>query len=306
MNKLKIAVVGAGAIGSYYGGLLAHAGQDVHFLMRSDLETVRRQGLLLREDSQTVLLPKVNACAAPSEIGPCDLVLIGLKATSNSALTELIPSLLHGGTMLLTLQNGLGNEELLAERFGAERVLGGLCFICLNRVAPGVVKHYGHGSLSIGEFLGGPTERTGRIAAVFANAGIEVRVVENLAKERWRKLVWNIPFNGLSIAAGKKTVGEILSDAGLERLTRKLMLEVITAAGQFGHAIPLEFIDEQLARSRPMGHYKPSSLIDYIEGRPVEVEAIWGEPLRRAQATGGEFGHLETLYFLLKHLATKN
>ena len=138
-----------------------------------------------------------------------------LKTTANADLERLIPPLLHEGTLLLTLQNGLGNEEFLAERWGEERVLGGLCFVCLNRVAPGVIEHYGHGTLSLGEFRRPPAERTRAIGAMFSAAGVETHVVENLVTERWRKLVWNIPFNGLSIATGGLTCDLLLADEGL-------------------------------------------------------------------------------------------
>ena len=302
-RKLKFAVVGSGAIGCYYGGKLAATGRDVHFLMRRDLEFVRRSGLRLHSGGEKLHISKVNVSATTDEIGPSDVVLIAVKTTSNKDLGKLIPPLLKDDTILLTLQNGLGNEEFLATRFGAERVMGGLCFVCLNRIAPGVIEHYGHGTLSIGEYNRGPLPRTHQIVAEFQQSGIVARVVENLITERWRKLVWNIPFNGLSIAAGKITVADILADEPLHQLTRHMMEEVIGAAKKAGHEIPMSFIEEQIQRSIVMGPYKPSSLIDYMEGREVEVESIWGEPYRQGLRAGAEVGRMETLYGLLKKLA---
>ncbi len=301
--SLKYAIVGSGAIGSFYGGKLAHAGCDVHFLMRRDLDAVRRNGLTLRSGDEVLHIGNVNAHGATGDIGPCDVVVISVKTTSNGDLEKLIPPLLKPGTVLLTLQNGLGNEEFLAERFGVERVMGGLCFVCLNRTAPGVVENFGPGTLSIGEFNRPAQPRTRAIVEAFASAGIETRLVENLITERWRKLVWNIPFNSLAIAAGRATVGDVLADEGLHLLTKNLMREVIGAAGKLGHAIPLDFIGEQIARSLPMGAYRPSSLIDYEAGRAVEVESIWGEPYRRALRAGADCARMETLYFLVKKLA---
>ena len=301
--SLKYAIVGSGAIGSFYGGKLAHAGCDVHFLMRRDLDAVRRNGLTLRSGDEVLHIENVNAHGSTDDIGPCDVVVISVKTTANGDLEKLIPPLLKPGTVLLTLQNGLGNEEFLAERFGVERVIGGLCFVCLNRTAPGVVENFGHGTLSIGEFNRPAQPRTRAIAEAFASAGIETRLVENLITERWRKLVWNIPFNGLAIAAGRATVGDVLADEGLHLLTKNLMREVIGAAGKLGHAIPLDFIGEQIERSLPMGAYRPSSLIDYEAGRAVEVESIWGEPYRRALRAGADCARMETLYFLVKKLA---
>jgi 2-dehydropantoate 2-reductase len=298
----KIAVVGAGAVGCYYGGMLARSGRDVHFLMRADLDAVRTRGLRIDTRGETLTLPHVHAHASTREIGPCDLVVIALKATANAALEELLPPLLRPETALLTLQNGLGNEEFLAQRWGAERVMGGLCFVCLNRTAPGVIVHYDHGTLSIGEFRRAPMDRTHAVAAAFRDAGIETHAVENLVTERWRKLLWNIPFNGLSIACGGITVADILADDGLRELARHLMDDALDAARRLGHEIPASFADFQIERSFSMGAYKPSSLIDWQAGRPVEVEGIWGEPWRQGAAAGASVGRLETLYRLLQRL----
>jgi 2-dehydropantoate 2-reductase len=298
----RIAVVGSGAIGCYYGGKLAASGHDVHFLMRSDLDAVRRQGLTLRSTGlPDVLLPKVQAYASTAEIGPVDLVLIAVKTTANAALDALIPPLLHPGTALVTLQNGLGNEDYLAQRFGAERVMGALCFICLNRIAPGVIQHFGAGTISVGEYRGAPQPRTIALTDALIQAGIEAVTVESLITERWRKEVWNVPFNGLSIAAGELTTDRILASPPLEKLVRGLMQEIVAIAAARGHEIPADYIDFQIERTRPMGAYHPSSLLDYQAGLPVEVESIWGEPLREARKAGVVAGRLEALYSLLAH-----
>lgn len=307
LPRYRIAVVGSGAVGCYYGGKLAQHGRDVHFLMRSDLDHVRRHGLRLRSRQGDVRLPKVNAHGSPESIGPVDLVLIALKATANAACDALLPPLLKpdGSTMLMTLQNGLGNDEALAARFGAGRVLGGLCFVCLNRTAPGVVEHYGHGRIEMGEFSGLPLPRTWEIEGEFKRCGVACSVLPDLGLARWRKLVWNVPFNGLSIAAGGIDVGRILADEDLLQLARGLMTEVIGIAGRLGHAIPASFADQNLENTRSMGPYRPSSLIDYREGREVEVEAIWGEAFRRGLAAGAEVGRLEALYRLIRSLAAR-
>ena len=301
-SELKIAVVGSGAVGCYYGGMLAQAGSDVRFLMRADLAAVREHGLTIHTRGETVALPKVAAYGTTAEIGPVDVVLIALKATSNPALEELLPPLLGEGTALLTLQNGLGNEEFLAARWGAERVMGALCFVCLNRTAPGVIDHFDAGSISVGEFRRPVSERVQAVVAAFEHAGIEARAVENLLTERWRKLLWNIPFNGLAIAAHGATVADVLADDGLRKVARDLMDEALDAARRLGHEIPDDFADHQIDRSYSMKRYKPSSLIDWQEGRPVEVEAICGEPWRQGVAAGATMPRLEMLYQLLRRI----
>jgi 2-dehydropantoate 2-reductase len=301
-KRLKIAVVGSGAIGSYYGGKLAASGGDVHFLMRGDLAAVRRDGLRIRGPGEDIHVTTINVYNTTGEIGPCDLALIAFKATSNLDLVHLLPPLLDEDTALLTLQNGLGNEEFLAQHFGAERVLGGLCFICLSRASRTLVQRYDYGRILIGEFNRLPLERTHQIVAEFLAAGIKCRVVQDLALEHWRKLVWNIPFNGLSILAGGIDTGAILADVALRRATLALMHEVIESANKCGHALESAVAVEQMRRTETMGPYKPSTLLDWEAGEPLEIEAIWGEPLRRAAAAGSETARLEIIYALLKQV----
>jgi 2-dehydropantoate 2-reductase len=293
----RIAIVGAGAIGSYYGARLALSGADVRFLLRGDLAAVRARGLTLRERDATRRLENVAAFGRAEEIGPVDLVLVALKTTANSALPALLPPLVAPHTLVVTLQNGLGNEELLARLVGAERVLGGLCFIAVTREAPGeLVGYHTPGAITLGEFGRPAAARTRAVAALFERAGVSMRVADSLAEARWRKLVWNVPFNGLAIAAGGITTDKILADPRLACEVRALMDEVAGAARHFGFLVPEEFIQDQIDITPPMGPYKPSSLVDFLAGREVELEAIWGEPLRRAQAAGLAMPRLATLY----------
>ena len=295
----RIAIVGSGAIGRYYGALFARAGENVSFLMRSDREAVRRLGLKVKTSREEFLLPTVNAVGSSSEIGPCDLVVIALKTTANQQLEALVQPLLHEKTVILTLQNGLGSDEQLAALFGAERILGGLCFVCVNRTAPSEIVCLETGSVSLGEFQRPAGEQVGAVAALFTRAGVKCVVGDDLAALRWKKLVWNIPFNGLAIAAGGVTTDVVLAQPDLEGLARELMKEVIGAAAKLGHSIPLSFIDQQIESTRTMGAYKPSSLIDYLAGKEVEVESIWGEPLRRAEHARAQVPCLKMLHALI-------
>ena len=142
----KIVIMGAGSVGLFYGGRLAARGADVHFLMRAGFDEALEKGICIHSDaSQETRLEHPNIYRDVHEIGLCDLVIIALKATSNGFLDKLLPPLLHRDTMLLTLQNGLGNEEYLANSYGAYRVLGGLCFVCLTRRTAASVDHFGPG-----------------------------------------------------------------------------------------------------------------------------------------------------------------
>jgi len=303
-DRPRIAIVGAGAVGCYYGGRLAEHGHDVHFLMRSDHDVVMREGLHLSSPLGDAHL-QVQTYRSAEEIGPCDLVIIALKATSNALLLEILPPLLHENTALLTLQNGLGNEEFLARHFGAHRVLGGLCFVCINRTAPGHILHIAQGRISLGEHTRAPLPRTHGIAEALRASNIECVIEPSLAAARWKKLVWNIPFNGLSIAAGGLDTASILADPVLEQRVRDLMQEIITTARALGHEVSYDLIDDMIERTRSMTRYRPSSLIDFEEGREVELEPIWGEPVRQAESSGlamPQVGHLlSQLRFRIKN-----
>jgi 2-dehydropantoate 2-reductase len=299
---LGIAIVGSGAIGTYYGAKLAYAGEDVHFLMRGDLSDIRRDGIFVHGEGENFRVAKINCYNSTQEIGPCDLVIVAVKATSNEDLVDLIPPLLHDDTMVFTLQNGLGNEEFLAANFGAGRILGGLCFIAIARESFAEVVRTAHGDIVVGEFRRKAQPRTRAIAEKFERAKVRCHIRDDLALERWRKLIWNIPFNGLSILAGGIDTRAILADEDLRQATISLMEEVIAAANQCGHALPADAWCEHIKRTEAMGGYKPSTLLDWETGKALEIEAIWGEPVRRATAAGGRMPRTETVYVLLRKL----
>lgn len=297
---MKIAIIGSGAIGLYYGSLLQKSGQDVAFLMRSDYEVAKKSGIRVVMKEEELLLETVAAYRETTEIGICDLVIVSMKATGNESLATLLPPLVGEGTKLLTLQNGLGNDRLLSELFPENKIFGGLCFVCLNRTAPAVVENFMPGSVSIGPRAEADFSEGEELAELFKQAGVKTRCEANLQQVQWKKLVWNVPFNGLAIAAGGVTTDVIVGSAELCQEARALMLEIIAAAKSFGFDFGEGFEDYQIKITRPMEGYRPSSMIDFVEGRPVEVEAIWGEPLRQAKKEGVEMPKLEMLYALLK------
>jgi 2-dehydropantoate 2-reductase len=301
---MKIGVVGCGAVGSYYGAKLGRSGQDMHFLLRSDYEAVRRKGVqILSPEGDFRHQPR---CArSPEEIGVCNLVLIGLKTTANDQVGRLVSPLVGPATAVMTLQNGLGNEELLAGLFGGEKILGGLCFVCLNRIEPGVVRHLVHGTIVMGEHQRRPEPRTQEIAALIRDAGVPCKVTDNLESAHWEKLVWNIPFNGLGVAAAAgygavvsgivpadAKLGEclptdrLLADPSWEQLVRELMLEVIAVANARGHKLSTGIVGQQIERTRKMGAYKASTLLDFEHGQALEMESLFLEPLRQAGRAG--------------------
>lgn len=297
----SIAIVGTGAIGGYYGARLAQAGMDVTFLLRSDYDHVCEHGIRVESIAGDFELAQVKCAQSTREIGPVDLVIVAWKTTSNHLCESVISPLLHDGTEILTLQNGLGNCELLGELFGAQRIFGGLCFICSNRVAPGEIRHTASGQIRVGEFQPDGSDRLQKLAGMLSDGGINCRGVDNLEHAQWMKLVWNIPFNGLAISEGGVDTEKLLHTPGMEDRIKRIMREVQAVAAALGHTIEDSFIDQQVEVTRTMAAYRPSSMIDYVEGREVEVDAIWREPLRRARELGVDVPEIEALLGEIEH-----
>jgi 2-dehydropantoate 2-reductase len=301
--------------------------------------------------------------------------LVALKTTANDQFAKLLPALVSAGTVILTLQNGLGNEELLARLFPAEQIMGGLCFVCLNRLEPGLIQHIDHGQIVVGEFGRWPEPRTHEIASLFRHSGVPCAVSDNLARAHWEKLTWSIPFNGLGVAsaaglepllatgslsaclasepttphsalhiprslgvasaAGLEpllapgsspaspasepttphsalhiprslgaclTTDKLLADSRWHTLVRELMLEVIMAARALGCDLPELLVDKQIERTRTMGAYKASTLLDFERGKPLELKSLFLEPLRQARAAGVKVPRLEALCTVLQTL----
>ncbi len=290
-----IAIVGSGAVGLYYGGRLAEAGHDVRFLVRSDADVIQRDGIHCQSVHGDFHLHPVQAYRSAEEIGPVDLVMIAWKATSNRLLEKILPPLLHENSQVVTLQNGLGNVEAISSITGASRVLGALCFVCINRIAPGVIHHSAGGRMAIGEFASGKPGRAAALAAMFAAAKVETVIEGDVEETVWKKLIWNVPFNGMAIAEGGKTTDQLLADPATVAQIRSLMEEVVAAAAVRGFSLDPKLIDWNIDRTRTMGAYRPSSLIDWQDGREVEIDAIWAEPLRRATAAGLSLPHWQKL-----------
>ncbi len=312
--KGRIGIIGAGALGAYYGARLFRAGHDVHFLMRRDYGIVKARGLEVRSiDGDFHIHPPVWPDAGA--MGNCDLVIVGLKSTDNAVLLALLGPVAGPETIVLTLQNGLGNEDAVVRALAgaaadadatalpdAARVLGGAAFLCSNRVAPGVISHTEYGFIRMAEFAGPAGPRTRAIAALFESAGISCECLDSLGHVRWAKLVWNVPFNGLGVAAGRGDAAAVLADDTLCGVARRLMDEVVAAARGNGVELPAGLPDDLMAKTRTMGAYRSSMQIDYEEGRPLEVEAILGEPVRRARRAGVAVPTMEILYGIVRRL----
>lgn len=293
MNTVKqqrFAIVGTGAVAGYYGYRLIRAGHDVHFVGRSHLDVLREQGLcldILGEGVQRVA--GLQVVDDVTELPACDWVLVTTKTTGNAEVAEQLLRL-QGRQKVLLMQNGFGNEDfmrsLLPERFS---LFAGLCFIYSQRTAPGQVLHLGGGSTNVGWHSGEEGEAQGLAAAqalseLFNAAGIESQQVQ-LPEARWQKLIWNIPYNGLSVVLNATTSMLMDNDSSLA-LVKSLMDEVVTAAAACGVELSPRLAPAILRNTAKMRDYHPSMYHDFVAGRPMELEVIYRAPLAAAASAG--------------------
>ncbi len=298
VSSQRIAVVGAGAIGSYYGMRLAQAGNDVRFLMRRDYDAVMAGGLRLTSPlgDMTLANPVVERTpAALAAHGPVDWVLVGLKATAIPDIAALVGPLLAAKTRVLAIMNGLTvDEEIAAQLPEGVSLFGGLGFIGVSRGEPGLVTHQEFGALNIGHF-GDDAAELERAVGLFDGSVVEIRPERSLLKARWEKLGWNFPFNGLSVIAGGVAIDQVIHDEALRDTAHEVMKEVVATGNAdlaaHGESVRIDgdaLCHQYLTQTAGMGAYQPSTTIDYNEGRPLETAAIFQQPVRRAKELGVE------------------
>ncbi len=306
MQGRSYAIIGTGALGGFYGARLQRAGCEVHFLLHSDFDYVKQHGLVCESKDGDFTLPRVNAYRDARDMPRCDVVCVTLKTTHNHLLPQLLPPVVKDDGAVLVMQNGLGVEEDVAKIVGAERVLGGLCFLCSNKVGPGHIRHIDYGMVALGELSRrGVSERMRGIGEDFQRAGIPIQLAEDLAAVRWQKLVWNIPYNGLSVILNADTAA-LMAAPHTHQLVEAIMREVVAAGRACGADPGEEIIPRMLEHTEKMTPYRTSMKIDYDERHPMEVETMFGNPLRAAQRAGAPSPLIETMYRELKFLDGRN
>lgn len=321
----RIAIIGGGAIGCFYGAQCILAGHDVRLLLRRDADRVSREGLHLRQTPteqvtgtarRDLVLPPtaMRVCRTPDDLvrdGAPDWAFVALKATALPHAAALLAPLAGSSCGVVVLCNGLDVERDLAGVIEARRLFGMLCFVCVNRDDDGVIHHLAHGRVAVGH-LEDDAVQVARLSALIGGAGIHCDQVESLREARWRKLAWNIPFNGLGVvgADGGADTAMVLGDVRLRDQAQRLMLETIAIANAdlasrsgTGRIDPLALVPELFARTAGMGSYRTSTQIDWQSRRPIELEPMFLRPLRRANALGISVPELAALVGLLEHLA---
>ena len=291
---MRYGVIGTGAVGGYYGARLARSGQEVHFLLHSDYEYVCRHGLSVDSCDGSFRLARPNVYADTALMPPCDVVLVALKSTNNHMLPRLLPPLLQAGTLVVLVQNGIGVEEDVQRMFPGVALAAGLAFICSAKTEPGRVNHQCYGSINIGNYSCSDPQLVAQLVEELRQAGIEANSVE-YSTARWRKAVWNMPFNGMTVALHCQT-DELLQNPSTRSLVRAQMMEIVHATrAMHVEGVDEAFVEKMIETTDAMTPYSPSMRLDWDFGRPMELDYIYTRPCRLAREAGCPMPRLEML-----------
>ncbi len=309
MSALRYSIIGTGAVGGYYGGTLAHAGFDVHFLVHSDYTHIKKYGLRVDSINGDMVINPASVYENYLDLPDTDVICVCLKATQNYLLAEILPHLYKSGATVLLMQNGLGGEELVRSIIPEAHVMGGLCFICSNKLGPGHIHHMDYGAITLGEHysqipLTQSSKKFKSIVDDFKKAHIDIKVSDDLRLARWKKLVWNMPFNGLSVLFG--TTREMMDTSESRVWALEIMQETVAAAQANGVNISPTFIDEMMQSTDVMKPYKPSMMLDYGNSRPMELDFIYKYPIDKGLERGLKMDRTRELYLRLLELDKKN
>ena len=298
---MKYAIIGTGAIGGFYGARLDKAGFEVHFLLHTDYQYVVDHGLTIDSCDGNFTLPSPKVYDSTSEMPQCDVVIVALKTTQNHLLPSLLPPLLKPDTIILLIQNGIGVEADVQQLFPSQPIAAGMAFICSAKAGPGHINHQFYGNINIGNYSCHNPQRYNQMLADFRAAGIGAADVEYL-EARWKKAVWNMPFNGMTVALNT-TTNRLLSCESTHRLIYDQMLEVIGAAQALGvKNLDSRFADKMIANTIKMPPYSPSMKLDFDFHRPMEINYLYTRPIAEAHAAGFAMPKLEMLEAELKFI----
>ena len=291
---MKYAIIGTGAIGGFYGARLDKAGFEVHFLLHTDYQYVVDHGLTIDSCDGNFTLPSPKVYDSTSYMPQCDVVIVALKTTQNHLLPSLLPPLLKPDTIILLIQNGIGVEADVQQLFPSQPIAAGMAFICSAKAGPGHINHQFYGNINIGNYSCHNPQRYNQMLADFRAAGIGAADVEYL-EARWKKAVWNMPFNGMTVALNT-TTNRLLSCESTHRLIYDQMLEVIGAAQALGvKNLDTRFADKMIANTIKMPPYSPSMKLDFDFHRPMEINYLYTRPIAEARAAGFAMPKLEML-----------
>ncbi len=282
---MKYAIIGTGAIGGYYGARLAQSGKEVHFLLHSDYEYVCQNGLQIDSCDGAFHLDRINAYNNTQQMPECDVVIVGLKTINNHLLPTLLPPILKSDTIVVLIQNGIGVESDVQQMFPNVQLVAGLAFICAAKTRAGHISHQSLGRINLAPYSCRDEGRFAEIIRDFEQAGIPAHPAE-YHEARWKKAVWNMPFNGMTVALNTQT-DLLLDNPHTQQLIHRQMLEVIGAARACGVThIDETFADKMIKMTRQMPPYSPSMKLDYDFHRPMEIAYLYRRPISEAASHG--------------------
>ncbi|MDV2683693.1 2-dehydropantoate 2-reductase [Alkalihalophilus lindianensis] len=296
---MKIAVIGAGAVGGYYGGMLSKAGFDVTFIARGKhLEAMKHSGLHIHSLQDSFIAQRTFTNDF-NQIKEADLLLFTVKSTETKATAEMIHPLLKKGAAILTLQNGVDNEEILINTLGSDRIVSGSSYLSASVEQPGVIRRHSNLEKII---FGGLSETSSHHIESFVHvlqlAKIDFEVSSSIIEKKWEKLLWNATFNPLT-AASLASVGDVLDKESLRRTAEAVLAEVVSVAGGLGIKLNESWVKQIFPLSEVARNHKTSMLQDLEKGKKMEVESICGYIIKKGKQLGIKTPVLETIYTIL-------
>ena len=302
---MKILNVSSGAVGAYFCGRLAQKGAEVAVTVRSDRELVAEKGFNIKSIAgDFIFRPHAVLSSAAEYIGNADYIILTSKVLPDADMVKLIKPAVKAGTVIVLIQNGIGIEDALAKAFPENEILSAIAYIGVSRIAPGMLEHKGAGKLIIGKFGGGESSACKTLCQMFESAGVPAEYTADIAFYRWKKLLWNVPFNALSVLGGGLLTNEMTDRGSTEELCKELMKEVIAVAEKCGVQLPANLVEENIEYTRNFPPYKTSMLVDCENFRPLEVDAIVGRVVACAAKFNVSVPHLQTVYAVLKAFDT--
>ncbi len=300
----KILIVGAGAVGGYFGGLLCNAGVDITFLVRpATYAAIKENGLTIQSVNGNFTLHP-NVVQSVSEVPSADYILLTVKCYDLAAVLEEIAPLVHKGAVIVTLQNGVDTEERVEAYFKRDCFVAGVVYITARLAKPGVIEHFRRGVISLGEYSGAQSERVLQLVQLLKGAGVVCALAKDIRYTKWEKLCWNATFNPLSVILDHP-ISLILNTPSLLGLVREGIREIIhLAAAEAIHLIP-DVIETTISVSGQFSAYHTSMYEDYKNGKPTEIEHLNGDLIRRGRKWGIPTPVHDTLYALIKGLEEK-
>ena len=306
---MKLLLIGAGGVGVYFCGRAASGGAEVEVVVHSGFEAVKSHGYFVQSIAGDFNFRPSRVISTVAECtSDIDAIVLATKVLPEIDRVKLleIPAGLPSHPPIVLMQNGIGIEEDIAAAFPENEIISVISYVGISRLSPDQIVHRGAGKLLLGKYDSRDTVTADRIAGCFRAGGIECTVTDDIALERWRKLLWNLPFNPVSVLAGGVNTAQMCDRAELEALCETLMQEVAATANAAGVHITGAMIREQIEYTRKFPAYKTSMLQDFASRRPMEVDAILGNAVKIAAKYGVDVPAMRCCAALLKSVDKMN